>query len=918
MSNLSDALSHVRVVGGRITHVSPAVWTELDCAPGALPSTLEGLGTRLDDTTFEELCRGVAPVRLRLGPELHDRPIRLRRLDIHDANSGGGDSGDENSGEGREEQKGDEQEEVWLEVRSLAAEFRAESLLRRSGLAHMLISPSIDLEWSMSSNDLNDVLPGDDPRNWIELMDADDMQTLGKAIFAVGADPNLRRTVSHRLNADRTYTIVDHVESALHDPDLRAVLVRSHLEEHAGPFAPSDARAPFAGIAVSDHMPIGVVVASSTGTVLHRNAVASELVGARVGQLVVPDGDEPWMMSRLAPDQAARYQAVFAAACAGRPAHCTVNSPFDSSTWLRLSISPAAASTVVLTIEDTTDLAVAESALRASTRLLEAVNSHSEDLVIVFDARGRSRYVNSTTRRRLGDVESIDHLDDFVAAVDDTDRDVVGDLVRRVTSQPSMSGEIAFRVGSADDAAGRWHQATMTNLIDDPDVQGVMLTVRDVHERHLVERELQFKATHDALTSLPDRSALQTRLEALLQENTDGVRRTSLTFCDVDNFKLINDRAGHRVGDMVLTEVADRLRSALRSSDFVGRFGGDEFVVVAPDVADEVQAMELAQRLFNAVTGTARCDDIDVEISVSMGVALTDSECTTASGLLNHADMAMYTSKQRGRGQVALYSPTAAAGEASDVRLHDELRSAIDDGTLTLHYQPIVPLTAKLGPAYESLARWEHPLHGVITAKRLFDIAESGGLAKDLGAELFRLAHDDDRPWFTGSDRGGFVTVNVGASQLGHPDAASRFVDGLREREVDPSTLVIELTEASFAQGLVVQRNLDVLRAAGMRIFLDNFGVGYSSLSQLHHFPVDGIKIDSSVMSPKVNESLVKLIVSVASTLGILTVAEGIETTEQLDTIMRLGVDYAQGYLLGHPMRVPEMVDVDRIVETHA
>jgi diguanylate cyclase (GGDEF)-like protein len=891
MSNLIDSFAHLRVSGGTITHVSTAVWQELDCEQRDLPDRLSQLGTRLDDTTFDELCAGVAPLRLRLGHDLNDRPVRLRRLDF----------------------ESDDPDEIVLEVRSLAAEFRLESLLRRSGLAHMLLSPTIELEWSMASNDMNAVLPGDNPMSWVELMDADDMQTLGKAIFKVGSDPNLRRTVSHRLNADRTYTIIDHVESALHDPDLRAVLVRSHFEDQRGPSDTVGALAPFAGITVSDHMPIGVVVASHAGKVLHRNAVAAELVGARVGQLVMPDGGEPWMMSRLSAEQSADYQSVFAAASAGQPAHCTINSPFDATSWLRLSISPAAASTVVLTIEDTTDLAEAERALRASTRLLEALDSHSEDLVIVFDARGRSRYVNSSTRSQLGDGVSVDHIDDLARLVNDVDQAAVADLVKRVTSDPSGSGEIDFRVdrGLRDpDTTGRWHHATMTNLINDPDVQGIVLTMRDIHERHLAERELHYKATHDALTTLPDRAALQTRLEAALQQGEEANSRTALLFCDIDNFKLINDRAGHHVGDLVLTEVADRLRSALRSSDFVGRFGGDEFVVVAPLVTDEAHAMELAERVFTAVTGTLRCDDVDVEVNMSMGVALTDTECTTASSLLNRADMAMYKAKEQGRGRFVLSLPPAADDEGATAQLRVDVGSAIADGQLELHYQPMVPLRSGLSKGHESLARWEHPVQGMVTAKRLFDIAEAAGLSAELGTELLRLAHADERPWFA-EDDGGFISINVSASQLGHPDAATQFVERMGERGLDPSQLVIELTEASFAQGLILQDNLDVLRNAGIRIFLDNFGVGYSSVSYLHQFPVDGIKIHASVVSPVVDENLVKLIVSVAASLDIRTVAEGVETRDQLDTVTRLGVDYAQGYLLGHPTRTPTLRNFD-------
>jgi diguanylate cyclase (GGDEF)-like protein len=177
-----------------------------------------------------------------------------------------------------------------------------------------------------------------------------------------------------------------------------------------------------------------------------------------------------------------------------------------------------------------------------------------------------------------------------------------------------------------------------------------------VHERHLAERELHFRATHDALTSLPDRAALQARLGELLREAARLGHRTALLFCDVDHFKSVNDRCGHHVGDLVLTEVATRLRSALRVADFVGRFGGDEFVVVVPDVDDDAHALALAERVFATTMGPLKLDDVEIDVSLSMGLAITDAAGTTADDLLRRADAAMYRSKRRGRGRLSLYS----------------------------------------------------------------------------------------------------------------------------------------------------------------------------------------------------------------------------------------------------------------------
>ncbi|MAT05064.1 MAG: hypothetical protein CL424_08475 [Acidimicrobiaceae bacterium] len=858
----------------------PDLERELGIDPAPLLGPLASIGQRLDDGSFADVLSGIATIRVRLGAQLAHRPVRLRHL----ATDG---------------------DRTWLEVRSLADEFRLEKLLRRSGFGHMLLSPSVELLWSITSNDLADVFPGDDPMNWVELMDPDDMEALGRAIAEVGADPNLQRSVSHRLNADRTYTITDTVESAVHDPDLRGVLVRSRLEEAPDAVDP-DAASAFAGVTVSDHMPIGVIVASDQGRVLHRNAAAGSYVGARTGQLVVPHGGEAGLFDGLGAEHIARFASVFAAATAGIAGHCTLVSPTDHRRWLRLSVSPAAASTVVITIEDHTELAETERALRASNRLLEALDAHSEDLVLVFDAVGSSRYVSSAVARHLGDDVEIEQLDDLLPFVHPTDRNTVAELWTRIRTQPSKSAATEFRLTDGDESNGRWHHIRITNLIDDPDVGGVVVTMRDVHERHLVERDLRFRATHDALTTLPDRSALQSRLEVLLRKGEHDGWRTAIVFCDVDRFKLINDSAGHRVGDRVLTEVADRLRTALRSSDFVGRFGGDEFVVVAPNVDDDEHAMALAQRIFDAVVGRVHVDGFDIDVSLSMGVAVSDDECATAAGLLHRSDIAMYESKRTGRSRITLYRPDLdLAGDGSGA-LRSDLRDAIAQGQLAIYYQPIVALDPALEPGYESLARWEHPEFGVVGAGRFMAVADSAGMGTVLGDELVRLACRNARGALAGG--AAFVSINLSSAQLSHRDAAASLLDQMRLHGVDPGSVVIELTEAAFAQGPTVQANLETFRATGVRIFLDDFGVGYSSLSQLHHFPVDGIKIDTSIVNPEVDVDLVRLIVGVARTLGIRTVAEGVERDDQLEIVRREGVDYAQGFLLGRPEPTPASI----------
>jgi diguanylate cyclase (GGDEF)-like protein len=615
---------------GVIVKVSAGVSAELGCDASPLHGTLAELGTPIDGHNAADVSAANPTVRVRLNSSLGDRPVRLRLV-------------------------AEDQQWQWIEVRSLAAEFRMESLLRRSGIGHMLISPAIELQWSLSANGM---LPGDDPLNWIELMDPDDMQTLGKAIHDVGQDPSVQRVVKHRLNADRTYTMIDRVESVMHDPDLRAVLVRSRLEGAPSVVEASDGAASGVGFTITDHIAIGVVVASHSGKVLHRNSAAATLVKARTGQSVLPTDDGFAMVRRLGADDAAALEHIFLEATEGRRGWITVPSPQAADRFLRFAVAPAAGSTVVMTIEDVTELAETERALRASNSLLAALDAHSEELVIVFDAEGTTRYLSSSVRRHLGAGAVIGHRDEFLNYVHPADRQAAQDLQHRVHADPRSAAGVDLRI-TVEDAAGRWHHATLTNLLGDPDVCGLVLTLRDVHERHLLEHELRFRATHDELTTLPDRAGLRTRLDEVMDSAIQRRLRTAVVFCDIDNFKTINDQFGHHVGDFVLTELASRLRSGLRVTDFVGRFGGDEFVVVFPDVEDADHALALAAGVFRECTGPAVLGPHRVDISVSMGLAVSDSGDGQVELLLQRADQAMYWSKQAGRGRLSLYADSA-------------------------------------------------------------------------------------------------------------------------------------------------------------------------------------------------------------------------------------------------------------------
>lgn len=410
----------------------------------------------------------------------------------------------------------------------------------------------------------------------------------------------------------------------------------------------------------------------------------------------------------------------------------------------------------------------------------------------------------------------------------------------------------------------------------------------------------EFQITYDSLTSLPERSATLSHLRRCLQVAGEG-SETAVLFCDVDNFKLVNDRLGHDAGDELLAEVATRLRSAVRGVDLVGRYGGDEFVVVSPNIAEPEEIAEFAARVFEAVTGPMSCAGVRVQVGISMGVATSGPDDRLAPSLLNKADLAMYEAKRNGRGRLETFSTGMTDKAADRMRNQALLEQAIENDEMLVHFQHVVPAdpSDNRGTGVEALARWQHPTDGLVYPDAFLSIAEETGYITTLGTHLIRLAIRDFVEW--PGESPGFLAVNMSPQQLGVEGAATKVLAAIAEYDLDPSRVIVELTEGAFAKGQPVLDNLRSFRERGVQIFLDDFGTGYSSLSYLRRFPVDGIKIDQSFLHPTLDHGLVRIIVEIASTMGLTTVAEGIETRESLEQVAALGVTYAQGYLIDRP-----------------
>ena len=430
-----------------------------------------------------------------------------------------------------------------------------------------------------------------------------------------------------------------------------------------------------------------------------------------------------------------------------------------------------------------------------------------------------------------------------------------------------------------------------------------------VHNARLFD-EMRSMALHDPLTQLPNRALLLDRLEQALARTHRSKRRVAVLFLDLDRFKVINDSLGHEVGDLLLVAAAERLTGALRPGDTATRFGGDEFVVLCEDVADEFQAVEIAERVAASLAAPFTLGSQEVFITVSVGVALANSPHDQPIALIRDADAAMYRAKDRGRARCELFDTEMRAVAVSRLEMENDLHRAIERGELEVHYQPFVRMADQRVLGAEALVRWHHPRRGFMNPAEFIPLAEETGVIVQMGSWILHESCRQLAAWR--AEHGGnlpedfYVSVNLAPRQLADASIVDDVATALRDSDLPPSALCLEITESALLDNVEgAADRLAALRAIGVRIALDDFGTGYSALSYLHQFPVDIMKIDRSFVNrlgpdPR-DRAIVAGMIELAHALDLLVVAEGVETTNQLAELSRLGCDMAQGYYYGRP-----------------
>lgn len=440
----------------------------------------------------------------------------------------------------------------------------------------------------------------------------------------------------------------------------------------------------------------------------------------------------------------------------------------------------------------------------------------------------------------------------------------------------------------------------------------LITTARDISERKEAEQRISYMASHDALTGLPNRALLQDRIQQTLAHNRRRHQMAALLFVDLDKFKVINDTLGHTVGDSLLKEAAQRLRSEVRSEDTVARQGGDEFIILLSRIKHPQQAGTLAQKLLDTLIQPFVINGHELFISASIGISIFPDDGSEIGTLLQNSDIAMYHAKDMGRSNYQFFSAKMNEQAAERQALGNDLRHAIERNELFLVYQPVVDTLSGDIAGMEVLLRWQHPVIGLVSPVKFIPLAEENGLILSIGEWVLRSACAQVQEWHKQGYQVPRLAINLSAKQFRQKSLVEHIDSILTETGVDPRFIGIEITESMLVQNIdEVVDTLRRLSEMGLEISIDDFGTGYSSLSYLKRFPINKLKIDKSFVDDITTHlddaAIVKAIIAMAHGLQMKVVSEGVETEAQLEFLRQHGCEHYQGFIFSKPLPANEV-----------
>ncbi|TLZ51100.1 MAG: EAL domain-containing protein [Gammaproteobacteria bacterium] len=553
---------------------------------------------------------------------------------------------------------------------------------------------------------------------------------------------------------------------------------------------------------------------------------------------------------------------------------------------------------------------------RRAARMVEeryaSLIANASDVIMIVAPDGALRFVSPACERTLGlKPEEITGKSLLELWVGEDGEKVRLFLAEVAATRSGTVGPVELRIERG--ARRCVLEGVGSNLTQDPAVQGLALNFRDISERKALEEQLRKLAFHDPLTLLANRNLFRDRVQHALTLAQCGQSSVAVMFLDLDNFKNINDSLGHDAGDCLLQAVAQRIVKTTRSSDTVARLGGDEFAVLLEGIATVTEVGHLADALVDTLGLPFILDGVEVRVSASIGVAFSTPDAG-AEALLSNADIAMYHAKAAGKNRHVTFQPQMQDMLQERLRLEADIGRALAHQEFFLEYQPIIDLGTKSLLGVEALVRWRHPEAGILLPGRFIQVAEECGQIVKLGRWVLKQACLDMCAWrrSIAGGNGLRLAVNISGRHLQHGELVDDVAQALRESGFEAGNLVIELTESTTMYN--TDANLERfqrLKALGVKLAIDDFGTGYSSLSYLHRFPIDILKIDRSFVSRLTNSDngpeLTRAVITLGETLGLDTVAEGIELEPQVAALLALGCVAGQGFLFAKAGSLEEL-----------